>query len=67
MTSNIENNSIKRVNFPAFEDVKVSTKTFIAMTNITINLPELFDFLPVTDYVLIPKRRGEKERTRKLI
>lgn len=66
MTSNTENNINKRVNFPAFEDVKVSTKTFIAMTNISINLPDLFDFLPVTEYVLIPKRRGRKRKNEKV-
>jgi len=48
--------------FPKFEDIPVSTKTFIVMTNITLNIKKLFDFLPITDYVLVPKRRGRKKK-----
>ena len=40
--------------FPRFEDIPVSTKTFIVMTNITINISKLFEFLPVTEYVIVP-------------
>jgi TATA-box binding protein (TBP) (component of TFIID and TFIIIB) len=53
----------KSLVFPEFDDIKVSTKTFIAMTNITIDLKKLFEFLPVTDYVVIPKKRGRKKKT----
>jgi len=35
------------ITFPEFEDIKVSTRTFIAMTNLKINLETLFTFLPV--------------------
>lgn len=48
--------------FPDFKDIKVSTKTFIVMTNIKLNLTALFDFLPVTDYNVLPKRRGRKKK-----
>lgn len=48
--------------FPRFEDIPVSTKTFIVVTNISIDIQKLFDFLPVTDYILIPKRRGRKKK-----
>ena len=48
--------------FPRFEDIPVSTKTFIVMTNITINISKLFEFLPVTEYVIVPKRRGRKKK-----
>ena len=41
----------KTLNFPEFDDIKVSTKTFIAMTNLKLNLNKLFDFLHVTEYV----------------
>ena len=53
----------KSLVFPEFDDIKVSTKTFIAMTNLTIDLKKLFEFLPVTDYVVIPKKRGRKKKT----
>jgi TATA-box binding protein (TBP) (component of TFIID and TFIIIB) len=47
---------------PKFEDIPVSTKTFIVRTNLIINIAKLFSFLPITQYHLIPKRRGRKKR-----
>jgi len=55
-------NEPKEIKFPEFDDIKVSTKTFIVMTNIKIDLQKLFDFLTVTDYVVIPKKRGRKKK-----
>ena len=52
----------KKLIFPEFEDIKVSTKTFIAMSNLTINLQKLFEFLPTTAYIVIPKKRGRKKK-----
>jgi len=49
--------------FPEFDDIKVSTKTFIVMTNISLNLKKLFEYLPVTDYTFVPKKRGRKKKT----
>ena len=37
-------------------------KTFIVMTNLHINIKSLFNYLPITDFVLIPKRRGRKKK-----
>lgn len=48
--------------FPNFDDIKVSTKTFIVVTNITLNIDKLFKFLPITEYILVPKRRGRKKK-----
>ena len=33
------------------------------MTNLIIDIRKLFEFLPVTEYVVIPKRRGRKKKT----
>jgi TATA-box binding protein (TBP) (component of TFIID and TFIIIB) len=52
----------KNLTFPEFDDIKVSTKTFIAMTNLSMNLKRLFEFLPITEYVVIPKKRGRKKK-----
>ena len=52
----------KTLNFPDFDDIKVSTKTFIAMTNLKIDLNKLFDFLPITEYIVVPKKRGRKKK-----
>ena len=48
--------------FLNFDDIKVSTKTFIVNTNISLNIDNLFKFLPITDYTLVPKRRGRKKK-----
>lgn len=48
--------------FPKFEDIKVSTKTFTATTNMNIQIHELFKKLPITPYVVIPKKRGRKKK-----
>lgn len=48
--------------FPKFEDIEVSTKTIIAVTNLSLNIASLFEKLPITDYQVVPKRRGRKKR-----
>ena len=53
---------MNKLKFPQFDTLKVSTRTFTAMTNIDINISKLFDFLPVTDYIVIPKKRGRKRK-----
>lgn len=57
---------VKDLEFKNFDDIQVSTKTFISLTNIHINLEKLFNFLPVTDYVVIPKRRGRKKKVERV-
>jgi len=48
--------------FPAFEDIKVSTKTFIIHTNTLLDLKKLFDSLETTEYNFIVKKRGRKKK-----
>lgn len=52
----------KNLVFPRFEDIPVSTKTFIVMTNLTLDIKKLYEFLPITEYVVVPKRRGRKKK-----
>ena len=52
--------------FPDFDTIKVSTKTFIVMTNITLDIGKLFGFLPITNYIVIPKKRGRKKKNEPL-
>lgn len=61
-TTALINTEKKPLIFPEFDDIKVSTKTFIIMTNLVIDLQKLFDFLPVTDYTFVPKKRGRKKK-----
>lgn len=48
--------------FKNFEDNKVSVKTIVLITNLTFDLQKLCDILPITDYIVIPKRRGRKRK-----
>jgi TATA-box binding protein (TBP) (component of TFIID and TFIIIB) len=48
--------------FPEFDDIPPSTKTFIAVTNLTIDINKLFNFIECTDYTIIPKKRGRKKK-----
>ena len=50
------------IKYPDFDDIVVSTKTFIVKTNLVIDLKKLFDFIPITDYVILPKKRGRKKK-----
>ena len=50
------------IKYPDFDDIVVSTKTFIVKTNLVIDLKKLFEYLPVTDYVMLPKKRGRKKK-----
>ncbi|OUW95973.1 MAG: hypothetical protein CBD97_02155 [Pelagibacteraceae bacterium TMED237] len=56
-------NSNNELNFPKFEDISVSTKTFTANTNLKIDIKNVFDKLEVTPYTVIQKKRGRKKRT----
>ena len=47
---------------PVFDDIAVSTKTTIVMTNLTVNIKRLFEMLPITEYIVVPKRRGRKKK-----
>lgn len=52
----------EHLKFPEFDNIPVSTKTFIVMTNININIQNLFETIPVCDYIVVPKRRGRKKK-----
>lgn len=54
--------NFKRHEFPNFDDIDVSTRTFTSSGNIKIKLEKLFDFLDVTPYSVVPKKRGRKKK-----
>ena len=59
-TSNIKKSN--KLFFPKFDDNKVSTKTIIAMTNLSLNLENMFNLLEITNWTIVPKRRGRKKK-----
>jgi len=50
------------MSYPEFDKIEVSTKTIIAVTNWNLEIKKLFNILPITDYVIVPKRRGRKRK-----
>ena len=66
MTTVLKKRTSEDLKFPEFDEIKVSTKTFIAMTNLTIDLKKLFEYLPITDYKVVPKKRGRKKKVEKI-
>ena len=54
--------NFKKHDFPNFDDIDVSTRTFTSSGNIKIKLDKLFDFLDVTPYAVVPKKRGRKKK-----
>jgi TATA-box binding protein (TBP) (component of TFIID and TFIIIB) len=47
---------------PRFEDIPVSTRTSIVMTNLILDIRALHQHLPIMPYIVVPKRRGRKAK-----
>lgn len=45
-----------------FDDIEVSTKTIIGVSNVLLNIDGIFEHLPITPYTIVPKRRGRKKK-----
>jgi TATA-box binding protein (TBP) (component of TFIID and TFIIIB) len=61
-----DNDRGKNLKFPEFDDITVSTKTFIVNTSTILDIDKLFNILPITEYIVIPKRRGRKKKNEKV-
>ena len=61
-----DNDSGKNLKFQEFDDIVVSTKTFIVNTSMTLDIDKLFDILPISEYIVVPKRRGRKKKNEKV-
>jgi len=48
---------------PDFKNIQVSTKTVIAQTNASYDIQKLYEKLPVSNYVVVKKRRGRRKNT----
>jgi len=53
----------ERLNFPDFDTIEVSTTTYTAQTNLVLDLDKISARLPLTEYTVVPKRRGRKKKT----
>ncbi len=45
-----------------FEEIAISTKTVIGISNLRINLENFYNYMPITDYTPPQKKRGRKRR-----
>jgi len=45
-----------------FKDFKISTETVIGISNLKINLVNFFNYMPITNYIPVEKKRGRKRR-----
>ena len=43
-----------------FNSISVSTKTIIVSTNLDLDINSLYDNLPISEYTIIPKKRGRR-------
>jgi len=50
-----------------FDEIDISTQTIIGKTNWKINTQELFNSLPITEYKVIPKKRGRRPKEEKIV
>ena len=48
-----------------FNDIVISTETIIAKTNWKVDINELFNHLSVTEFTVVPKKRGRKSKEEK--
>lgn len=44
-----------------FSDIKIYTMTMIVVANWTINTDRLYEKLPITPFIIVPKKRGRKK------
>lgn len=47
---------------PDFHNIPVSTMTIIAHTNLTIDTDKLFQYIPITDYIVVGRKRGRRKK-----
>lgn len=57
--TSIENDIAK---FPLYSSMEISTKTIIAVSNFNINIDLFYKYVPITPYIVIPKKRGRKTK-----
>lgn len=45
-----------------FENVAISTQTIISVSNLKFNLNLMYQYLPITEYIILKKKRGRKKK-----
>jgi len=47
----------------SYSAIPTSTTTIVAIGSFLINLDTLYKYIPITDYIVVPKKRGRKKKT----
>ena len=50
-----------------FDDMEVSTHTIIGISNLKIDLEQIYQQLPIVPYTIVKKRRGRKRKDEKQV
>lgn len=50
------------ISIPDFSSIKVSTETIIAVSNLSFDLNLLYNYLPITEYTVVKRKRGRKRK-----
>ena len=58
----LSNKMTNVLKFPEFSSISVSTKTYTATTNLVIDIKKLYESIPITPYLVVPKKRGRKRK-----
>lgn len=48
--------------FLSFQNVPISTQTIISVSNLKFNLNLMYQYLPITEYIILKKKRGRKKK-----
>lgn len=54
--------SIGSVRIPNFDNIAISTKTVIGVTNLIIDIEKFHKYFPYADYVVVKKKRGRRKK-----
>ena len=53
---------INEQEYMKFQDVPISTQTIISVSNLKFNLNLMYQYLPITEYIILKKKRGRKKK-----
>ena len=45
-----------------FKDIEISTKTIIGVSNVELDIEGIYNKVPTSEYIVIPRRRGRRKK-----
>ena len=62
MESSLSFYPTETLKYKKFNDVPISTQTIISVSNLKFNLNLMYNYLPITEYIILKKKRGRKKK-----